>query len=156
MRNTKGRIILLAGGLAAAMSIGGLPRGGYLRSALDRVIGRSSARLVSIQELPDVAGDYCERPYPSGQMAGSGGDNLFAAFQETSVHAQDATGPTAVTRPPVRTIQDTFPIYSSIGVDTRLNEVFLQDANTWSVRVFGRDENTPASASAASPKRIGR
>ena len=42
-----------------------------------------------------------------------------------------------LTRPPVD-ILDTAPIYSSIAVDTEHNEVMLQDANMWSIRVFSR------------------
>ena len=36
----------------------------------------------------------------------------------------------------------------------RLNEVFLQDSNTWSIRVFNRLDNTPAGAPRTQPKRV--
>jgi 6-phosphogluconolactonase (cycloisomerase 2 family) len=82
--------------------------------------------------------------------------NLFAAFRETSVQAagQESGTTTDVTRPPVRSILDSDPIYASVGVDTRSNEVFLQDSNTWSIRVFNRLDNTPAAAARTEPKRV--
>ena len=47
-------------------------------------------------------------------------------------------GTTELTRPPVRTILDTYPIYSSIAVDTQFNEVVLQDTNLFGLKVFSR------------------
>src|SRR5437899_6765584 len=55
---------------------------------------------------------------------------------------------------PVRNILDTDPIYSAVTVDTRLNEVYLQDPNTWSIRVFGRLDNTPPEASRTEARRV--
>jgi 6-phosphogluconolactonase (cycloisomerase 2 family) len=95
-----------------------------------------SARLLSIEELPETP-EMCLRPV----SAASHDQSLFAGFEETSVHAQDSGGTVDVTRPPVRDILDTAPIYSSVGVDVQRNEVLLQDANTWSIRVFGRLDN---------------
>jgi 6-phosphogluconolactonase (cycloisomerase 2 family) len=108
-----------------------------------------SARLVSITEL----GEMCP---PEPVNANSEEHNLFAAFQEASVQAagQDAGNTIDVTRPPVRNIRDTDPIYSSVGVDTRFNEVFLQDSNTWSIRVFNRLDNTPPGAARTEAKRV--
>jgi 6-phosphogluconolactonase (cycloisomerase 2 family) len=94
-----------------------------------------SARLVSIAELPE-APDMCYRPAHASPE-----QSLFAGFAETSAYAQDSAGTVDVTRPPVRNIRDTSPIYSSVGVDTEHNEVLLQDSNTWSIRVFGRLDN---------------
>jgi hypothetical protein len=99
-----------------------------------------SARLVSIEELPDV-GDACERPINRDSRAAAHDQSLFSAFEEASVHAQDSGGTVNLTRPPVRDILDTAPIYSSVGVDTQHDEVLLQDANTWSIRVFSRLDN---------------
>jgi hypothetical protein len=100
-----------------------------------------SARLVSIEELPEMA-DSCELPAAGhSSVAAPEADHLFSAFRETPVHAQDSGGTVDVRRPPVRDILDTAPIYSSIGVDPQRNEVLLQDSNTWSVRVFNRLDN---------------
>ena len=108
-----------------------------------------SARLLSIEELPDV-GEMCEL-LPASREA-----NLFARFLETSAFAasQEIVNTTDVTRPAGRYIRDTDPIYSSVAVDTRLNEVFLQDPNTWSIRVFNRLDNTVPSARRTEPKRV--
>src|SRR5262249_26292860 len=117
----------------------------------------NSARLVSIQELPEL-GEMCppELPHSTSNPGAEPRDsNLFSAFGEASVYAagQDAGTATEVTRSPVRNILDKDPIYSSVGVDTRFNEVFLQDSNTWSIRVFNRLDNTPAGAPRTEPKR---
>ena len=101
---------------------------------------RFATRLLSIEELPE-SGDACERPDSAAKRAAQPEQNLFAAFETTPVYAQDNSGSVDVTRPPVRDIRDTAPIYSSVGVDTQHNEVFLQDSNTWSIRVFSRLDN---------------
>src|ERR1051326_3087488 len=113
---------------------------------------RSSARLLSIEEMPDV-GEMCEWPPAAAEPQPT---NLFAAFQDSPVYAasQDLTSTNEVNRPPERYIRDTDPIYSSVAVDTRLNEVYLQDPNTWSIRVFNRLENTAAAAERSQPKRV--
>jgi DNA-binding beta-propeller fold protein YncE len=81
---------------------------------------------------------------------------LFAAFADNSVLAagQDSAPATEVARPPVRNILDKDPIYSAVTVDTRLDEVYLQDPNTWTIRVFGRLDNTPADAPRTEPRRV--
>jgi hypothetical protein len=112
-----------------------------------------SARLVSIEELPEI-GDSCERPAtaPSSGAAREE-NNRFSAFRETAVHAQDSDT-VDVRRPPVRDILDTAPIYSSVGVDPQHNEVLLQDSNTWSVRVFNRLDNARPGEPPTEAKRV--
>ncbi|HEV3197504.1 MAG TPA: hypothetical protein VGZ73_06340 [Bryobacteraceae bacterium] len=112
--------------------------------------GAGSARLVSIEELPE-AGDACER-VPAN--ANSSQRNLFTEFEETSVYAQDSSGTIDLTRPPVRDILDTAPIYSSVGLDTEHNEVMLQDANTWSIKVFSRLDNAKPGDPPTEPRRV--
>jgi DNA-binding beta-propeller fold protein YncE len=131
MNGHRGRTTILLGMLTVALGLFGLSR-------IERhwFAGAGSARLVSIEELPDT-GDACERV----PVRASSSQSLFADFEETSVHAQDSGGTIDINRPPVRDILDTNPIYSSVGVDTQRNEVFLQDANTWSIRVFSRLDN---------------
>src|SRR5437870_8652032 len=90
-----------------------------------------SPRLVSIEELPDY-GEICAPEPPSrnaSMIAALEDKNLFAAFQQTSVHAPSPeTGDTAeVTRPPVRTIKDTYPISSSTAADPLRDKLVRQD-----------------------------
>lgn len=113
-------------------------------------------QLVSIQELPDV-GEMClPEPMDLQQTAGLKDDNLFSAFKETSAYAagQSAGTTTDVTRPPVRQIWDTDPIYVSIAVNTRTEEVVLQDTNEFGLRIFNRLDNTPSSDKVSEPKRL--
>src|SRR5881409_3536170 len=117
-----------------------------------------SPRLVSVQEVPDYE-EICAPEPPSrnaSMIAALQEKNLFAAFQETSVHAASPeTGDTAeVTRPPIRTIKDTYPIYSSIAVDPMRDEVVLQDTNLFSIKVFNRLDNTSTNVEASQPKRV--
>jgi DNA-binding beta-propeller fold protein YncE len=112
-----------------------------------------SGRVVSIQEFSDV-GESCDRPISgASRRTESAEQSLFSAFQETSVHAQDAST-VDLTRPPVRDILDTAPIFSSVGVDTQRNEVYLQDSNLWSIRVFGRLDNTKPGDPPTEPRRV--
>ena len=130
------------------------------RSNLKNPSGSSlgSPRLVSVQEVPDY-GEICAPEPPSrnaSMIAALQEKNLFASFQETAVHAASPeTGDTAeVTRPPVRTIKDTYPIYSSIAADPLRDEVVLQDTNLFSIKVFNRLDNTTPNAEPAQPKRV--
>jgi DNA-binding beta-propeller fold protein YncE len=117
-------------------------------------LGMGSARLVSIEELPET-GDMCERPVSANaKLTASPDQSLFADFEETPVYAQDSGGTVDVTRPPVRDIRDTAPIYSSVGVDTQNNEVFLQDSNTWSIRVFSRLDNAKPGTPPTEARRV--
>ena len=141
----KGRTTILLRLLCAAIGLFGLSRMEPLWFG-----GAGSARLVSIEELPGAV-DACER-VPAN--ANSSQRNLFTAFEETSVHAQDTDGTVNVTRPPVRDILDTAPIYSSVGLDTEHNEVMLQDANTWSIKVFSRLDNAKPGDPPTEPRRV--
>ena len=106
-------------------------------------------QLVSIQELPESS-EMCSWEAVAPQQ-----DNLFAAFNAGSVYAASEGADTMdVTRPPVRTIRDTYPIYSSIAIDTQFDEVILQDTNLFGIKVFNRLDNTPANAEFTSPKRV--
>ena len=124
-----------------------------LLSASTQQMKLGAPQLVSIEQSPDT-GEMC---YLEGASTpGPAETNLFAAFQETSVlAASQQSGQTVdVNRPPLRNILDTDPIYTSVTVDARNNEVYLQDSNTWSIRVFNRLENTPATANRTEPKRV--
>jgi len=135
---------MLVGIATAALAIFGLS--GLQRMWVD------SARLVSIEQVPD-RGDACYRPTGSDSSLSKASENLFSAFEETPVYAQDAAT-VDINRPPVRDILDTAPIYSSVGVDLQHNEVFLQDSNTWSIRVFSRTDNAKPGAPPTEPRRV--
>jgi len=113
-----------------------------------------SARLISIEEIADV-GDACYRPVGAEPRPGpSPAESLFSVFEPASVYAQDSAGPAEANRPPVRQIVDTAPIYSSVGVDTVRDEVYLQDSNLWSIRVFSRLDNAKPGDPPTEPRRI--
>jgi hypothetical protein len=131
----------LAGTAIAGLCVFGLVAG----QRLWRDTG--SARVVSIEEIEN--GDACVRP----PRVESASENLFAAFETPSVHAQDANT-VDVTRPPVRELLDSAPIFSSVGVDNVRNEVYLQDSNLWSIRVYGRTDNAKPGEGATEPRRI--
>src|SRR5437867_8607146 len=93
-----------------------------------------SPKLVSIEPLPDGGGEMCLwEPELAGRESISAAqeNNLFGAFAQGSVYAaaQGAGQTGDVTRPPLRKVMDTDPIYTAVTVDTRLNEVLLQDTN---------------------------
>jgi len=116
-----------------------------------------SPRLVSIEQLP-LAGETClPEETSTDPTTGSITRNLFAALRSGTVYAaQSGSGPSSldVTRPALRTIQDTDSVYTAVAVDARSNEVFLQENNKWSIQVFNRLENTPPNAARSEPKRL--
>src|ERR1700691_5208279 len=139
VKKNRGKRLLMGAGLLA-LSVFGL-------SSSQRV-WLGAARLVSIRETPEI-GDSCERPIRKTAAP----ENLFSAFEVAPVYAQDAQT-VDLTRPPVRDILDTAPIYSSIAVDTEHNEVMLQDANTWSIKVFSRLDNAKPGDPPTEPRRV--
>jgi hypothetical protein len=110
-------------------------------------VNSGSARLVSVEEVE--SGDACYRPVSSG----SASDSLFSAFDSGIVYAQDTTT-LDLNRPAVRELLDTAPIFSSVGVDDVRNEVYLQDSNLWSIRVYGRTDNAKPGDPPTEPRRI--
>ena len=154
VKGSKGGRAILAALIAIAIGI-------FCLSTIERLENPTgSARLVSIQQFPDV-GEMCLTEETAGSdlnpAAGLPENNLFAALRETSVYAagQDAGQTTEVIRrPPLRYARDLDPIYSGIAVDLRRNEVLMQDHNTWSIRVFNRLDNTPPGVTRTEPKRL--
>lgn len=99
-------------------------------------------------------GDSCFRPSQDFSVASRREPGLLAAFQTTPVYAQDNRGTEDVTRPPARNIRDTAPTFSSVGVDAVRNEVYLQDSNRWSIRVFSRLDNAKPGEPPTEPRRV--
>jgi 6-phosphogluconolactonase (cycloisomerase 2 family) len=118
----------------------------------ERVTG--APRLISVEEVPDT-GESCYRPISeeTARLPGSS-QNLFADFGEPGVQAQDGPGTVNLDRPPVRMLRDTAPIYSSVAVDGKTNEVFLQDNNLWSIRVFSRLDNAKPGTPPTEARRV--
>jgi len=112
-----------------------------------------SPRLISVQEMPEM-GDSCYRPGADSDLRSSQDKSLFAAFEMIPVQAQENSATQDLTRPPVRNIWDTAPTFSSVGVDAVRNEVYLQDSNRWSIRVFGRLDNAKPGEPPTEPRRI--
>jgi len=145
MSGNRRRKLILAGAGVAVFVLGS--------SAADHLWRRvtGSARLVSIEDVKDDP-EACLRD--AGETSPGGGPNLFAAFGAAEVSAQDNGGTVNVDRPPVRTLRDTAPIYSSVAVDDKRNEVFLQDNNLWSIRVYGRTDNAKPGTPPTEPRRV--
>jgi 6-phosphogluconolactonase (cycloisomerase 2 family) len=113
-------------------------------------------QLVSVQQLPDY-GDICEWPADRSSLTVLQEEaNLFGALRGNSVYAASQDGGTTVdvTRQPVRTIRDTYPIYSSVAVDPNFDEVILQDNNLWATAVFRRTDNTSPNGPPTEPQRL--
>ena len=147
--------IFLIAGLAVAGILAAAPEAG-------------SSRLVSVQQLPQDMAQMCawdegvsmNAPANPNQIASTEPQNLFASMQFAAVpqpqgRAQLPPAVNEVTREPqFRTLADTYPTYTSVAVNLDTDEVFLQDNNLWSTRVFNRLENTPFNADMSQPKRI--
>ncbi|HEY6343463.1 MAG TPA: hypothetical protein VIY49_18355 [Bryobacteraceae bacterium] len=54
----------------------------------------------------------------------------------------------------MRTIKDSYPIYSSVAVDPVRDEVVLQDTNIFGIKIFNRTDNTPPNSESTTPKRV--
>jgi hypothetical protein len=125
-------------------------------SAVDQLWKRMTGapRLVSVEEVPDT-GESCYRPAgeETARLPGPN-HNLFSDFGEPGVEAQDGPGTVNLDRPPARILRDTAPIYSSVAVDDKNNEVFLQDNNLWSIRVFNRLDNAKPGTPPTEARRV--
>jgi len=87
--------------------------GGALQLSSKVGVGTTATLILPVAtQLPKA-----EAPRPVAESAAA---NLFDAFDDIAYAAGGAAGDTVdLVRPPVRTIRDTYPIYSSIAVDTR-------------------------------------
>jgi len=105
-----------------------------------------SARLVSVQEVQTV--DGCSLP----NSYGSSPANLLAALEPPTVYAQD-TATQELNRAALRELMDTAPSFNSVFVDTARNEVYIQDANLWDIRVYNRLSNSKPGDPPTEPRR---
>ena len=97
-----------------------------------------SIRLVSVDRLPDLGSCTMDETYGDQnysmiasieETVRSRQMDLFDAIQETPVMADDKFAAIDITRPPVRTIRDSYPIYSAVAVDPIRDEVVMLDTN---------------------------
>jgi len=106
-------------------------------------------QLIAYQPLPRMEGrmdgEMCE------WVPASATSSLFASSlqEEGSGDSSDTA-----TRPPLRVIRDQSAAYSAVAVDPVRNEVVLTDENLFSIMVYDRMTDTPASAAFSEPKRM--
>jgi 6-phosphogluconolactonase (cycloisomerase 2 family) len=119
-----------------------------------------TAQLVSVQTFPEGVACTWENPSTVPLYASLEPSLFVAAMQQQQQQGGGGRraplqAVTEITRKlEVRTIADTYPTYTAVGVNLLTDEVVLQDNNLWSTRVFNRLDNTPANARFTEPKRV--
>ena len=120
------------------------------------------SRLISIDPLPETAGEFCEW-VPASASVGLPNENLFqlAALQQDARPGQARAGSLASSaavdvpeRPPLRVIQDQYPALSAVSVDPVRNEVAVTDENMFAIMIYDRLDSTASNAPFSKPKRI--
>lgn len=110
---------------------------------------RGAPQLVSVEDLGGSDGEVCiPEPLINVSQLGTVRDAILGRLGPTSVFAAVKPGyafaaQVPLTRPPVRTVMDTDPIYVSVAVNNETDEVVLADTNLVSIRVFDRTTDTP-------------
>jgi 6-phosphogluconolactonase (cycloisomerase 2 family) len=147
LNKTGKTVILVAAGLVVL---------GAGSSVVDRLWQNltGSPRLLKVEEIAD--NEQCYRPVSLDSKGRffSSTENLFSDFGESTVEAQGSAASVNFNRPPVRVLRDTAPIYSSVAVDEKRDEVFLQDNNLWSIRVFSRLDNAKPGTPPTEARRV--
>jgi len=162
MRVKRKGIAALVGLMLTAMGFWGLSTVVKRTSSFTPPESSPGYRLVSIQQVPDLAEICLPEVEHAGTAARSAsfdkndGNDVLALLRGTSVYAasQESAQTVEVGRQPVRRLWDTDPSYGSIAFDTRTGKVFLQDLNLWAIRIFDRTTNTPANAVRSEPERV--
>jgi DNA-binding beta-propeller fold protein YncE len=152
------RFIVLFGLLGTLTQVFLSRENGLLKSGTPKTIGT----LVSVEKLPEMAGEFCETDGPAGKE-----EVRMAALEERqalrgSALAARTTAPAAGAvdskdlskLKPIRWIRDPYAAYSSIAVDPINNEVVMTDENLFQILVYDRLENTPPKAKLSEPKRV--
>ena len=104
----------------------------------------SSARLRSVDPLPEMDGAMCE------WVPASASENLFAQQEMPTPDEREAIR----TRKPERMIKDRYSSFSSVAVDPVRNEVVMSDESLFQLLTYDRLTNTPPTASMSEPKRM--
>ena len=134
-RYTVGRYMIAVGVVTTAAFA--LSSGTWLGTA-------GEARLVAFEPIPYEAGETCEWEVAAPQRPSFALRGAAAAVQ----------APNADSREPLRFIQDPYPAFSSIAVDSARNEIVVTDENRFRIMVYDRLATTPASAIQTEPKRV--
>jgi DNA-binding beta-propeller fold protein YncE len=126
-----------------------------------RMIG--TERLVSVEPLPAM-GEMCELPPAADSlMAANAPANFMAALPQQAGAGANTSAPprpndttrTAVARrQPIATLRDPRNAFAGLVVDPIRNEVIIAEENNFSIMVYDRTTNTPASAALSEPKRM--
>jgi DNA-binding beta-propeller fold protein YncE len=124
-------------------------------------------RLVSVEPLPQMDGLMCDAdggPGAESMMASLIMPRSLAMLQQSSGAAppsvstaprpSDALKAEIAKRKPVTTVRDPRNAFASLVVDPVRNEVIFAEENNFSVLVYDRLTNTPASATLSEPKRV--
>ena len=113
----------------------------------------SSARLVSVERLPEIEGEMCPPAEAPANLIAALQPEPFAR-QTRGTSGRTGRGEDVSERPPIRVIHDEFPEFSSVSVDTVHNEVAVTDENMFSILVYDRLENTASGTAISKPKRV--
>jgi 6-phosphogluconolactonase (cycloisomerase 2 family) len=118
--------------------------------ALRRPTG--APQLVSSEPLPQMEGETCPWAPASAQTLPVN----YLQQRDLAAAAADEKNPSSevVNLSPVRVIHDNYATYSAVAVDTRNNEILLQDENLFQILVYDRMASTPPTATMTEPKRI--
>lgn len=127
-----------------------------LFSSSPRAALRSSGapQLVSVEPFPEPDSEMC--PWtPASMVLQSEGTRAGGptAALESAAGASTKVTPNS-DRAPVRVIRDTYPAFSAVALNTKTDEVFLQDENLFGINVYNRLDNTPPTAKFTEPKRV--
>src|SRR5438034_1254873 len=104
-----------------------------------RLFGAS--RLVSVEPLPEAAGELCF-------------ETQDAASSAAPARPTDAVRQDVARRRPTATIKDPRNTLAGLALDTTRNEVVFAEENNFSVLVYDRMTNTPPKAALSEPKRV--
>lgn len=123
------------------------------------VLGPQS-RLISYQELPGSATDWCEWGDPTlfdgtsmvARTAAYAGAQAPGVIPNSTCSAEGCAG--IAQRKPIHFIQDPNAGWTAVRVDTTRNEVLLNDEFHFGAYVYDRTVVTPPTAERTTPKRV--
>ena len=113
-----------------------------------------SARVVSVEEMPEMNGQMCELVPATADRPLYATSGQQASTRATATPADEATRAAALGRRPLRAIADPYGLYSAVGVDLVNDEVILQDENHFRILVYDRTADTPPGDLMTEPKRV--